>query len=558
MIEFLRVRDFAIVDRLDLELGPGFTVLTGETGAGKSILLQALGLLLGDRASRDWVRAGAQEARVEGAFAPPAPAAGAVAAVLEEAGVPWDPAEPLVVTRVVAADGRSRAHVNGALVPLHVLARVGTHLVEVSSQHQHQSLLREEEHLALLDAGLDEEGRQALVAWQEAYAAWHEARAEVDRLERLDREGRARAEFLRFQIGEIRAAGLEPGEDERLRAERDLLAHATKLREVYEEAEAELYTAETAALPRLGRAQRALEAATRWDSEAAAALDLVAEAMALVDEAAAAVRRRLGEVEADPARLEAVETRLETIRRLERKHGAGVETILQRFARLEAELAEIEDVEWGLERARARLEEAEQNLAGAAEELRAARGRAARALERRVAEELAALAMGKARFEVEMEPTDPGPRGADRVRFLLAANPGEPARPLARVASGGELSRLLLALKNALRAPGVGALVFDEVDAGIGGATADAVAERLERLAEACQVLCITHLPQIAARAARHLRVEKAEADGRTVTRVTTLEGEERLREIARMLGGRHISETSLRHARELVERFAP
>ncbi|WP_459943279.1 AAA family ATPase, partial [Deferrisoma palaeochoriense] len=297
MIEFLRVRDFAIVDRLDLELGPGFTVLTGETGAGKSILLQALGLLLGDRASRDWVRAGAPEARVEGAFAPPAPAAGAVGAVLEEAGVPWDPAEPLVVTRVVAADGRSRAHVNGALVPLHVLARVGSHLVEVSSQHQHQSLLREEEHLALLDAGLDEEGRRALAAWQEAYGAWHGARAEVDRLERLDREGRDRAEFLRFQIGEIRAAGLEPGEDERLRAERDLLAHATKLREAYEAAEAELYTADTAALSRLGRAQRALEAATRWDPEAAAAVDLVAEAMALVDEAAAAVRRRLGEVE---------------------------------------------------------------------------------------------------------------------------------------------------------------------------------------------------------------------------------------------------------------------
>ncbi len=559
MIEWVRIRDFALVDELELEFSPGFTVLTGETGAGKSLLLQALGLLLGDRARRDWVRAGAVQARVEGVFSPKGPAREATGLILEEAGVPWEPDEPLIVSRTVTGDGRSRAHVNGALVPLGVLARMGAHLVEVSSQHQHQALLREEEHGRLLDGALGAEGRAALSACQESYRAWQTARAEVDRLERLEREGRERADLLRFQIEEIRAAGLEPGEDERLRAERDLLAHAARLREAYGRAEAELYAAETAAWARLGRAQRELEGARAWDDGAGEILDLVAEAAALVDEAALRVRRRLGAVEADPARLDAIEARMETIRRLERKHGAGVDTVLARLGTMEAELAEIEALEWNLDAARRELGAARAALERAVAGVRAFRGEAARTLETRVAEELAHLAMGRARFQVEVEPVEPGPEGGDRVRFLLAANPGEPARPLARVASGGELSRLLLAVKNALRdRGGGGTLVFDEVDAGIGGATADAVADRLARLAEHGQVLCITHLPQIAARATGHLRVEKEVRDGRTVTRVRPLIGRDRLEELARMLGGRHVTETSLRHAQELVERFAP
>ena len=558
MIECLRIRDFALVEALELELPPGFTVLTGETGAGKSILLQALGLLLGGRGRREWVRAGAARARVEGLFALTGPARKTLEPLLEEAGVPWDPEEPLLVTRTVSADGRTRAHVNGALVPLALLGRVGAHLVEVSSQHQHQGLLREELHGRLLDAGLPPEGRGALEAYRDAYGAWGRARAEVERLERLEQEGRERAEFLRFQAQEIRQAGLEPGEDEELRAERDLLRHAERLREAYGRAEAGLYSAEGSACERVGSAERELAAALAWDPALGETLDLVREAAALLEEASARLRERLGRVEVDPARLEQVEERLDLIRRLEKKHGPGVDAILSRLERLERELEEIENVEWAMEGARKNLARAERDLAGAALRLRAAREGAARDMERRVEAELAALAMGAASFRVELEPADPGPLGAERVRFLLAANPGEPARPLARVASGGELSRVLLALKNALRDDRVETLVFDEVDAGIGGATADAVAERLERLAATAQVICITHLPQIASRARHHLRVEKAVAGGRTVVGVRALEGAERVEELARMMGGRHVTETSRRHARELVERFSP
>ncbi len=558
MIECLRIRDFALVEALELELSPGFTVLTGETGAGKSILLQALGLLLGGRGSREWVRSGAAQARVEGLFTLAGPAREALGLLLDEAGVPWDPDEPLLVTRTVSADGRSRAHVNGAIVPLTLLGRIGVHLVEVSSQHQHQGLLREDIHGRLLDAGLPPEGREALDAYQEAHRAWARARAELERLERLELEGRERAEFLRFQAEEIRQAGLEPGEDERLRAERDLLRHAERLREAYGRAEAGLYSAEGSACERVGAAERELTAALAWDPALGETLDLVREAAVLLEEASARLRERLGRVEADPVRLEQVEDRLDLIRRLEKKHGAGADAILERLERLEQELEEIENVEWALEGARKDLARAERDLAGAAIRLRTARERAARDMERRVGAELAALAMGAAAFRVELEPVEPGPSGAERVRFLLAANPGEPPRPLARVASGGELSRILLALKNALRDDRVETLVFDEVDAGIGGATADAVAERLVRLAAGAQVICITHLPQIASRARHHLRVEKAVEGGRTVVGVRALAGAERVEELARMMGGRHVTETSRRHARELVERFSP
>ena len=559
MIERLRIRNFALVEELDLEFPPGFTVLTGETGAGKSILLQALGLLLGDRASRDWVRTGARQARVEAVFEPSGAAREDLERILDEAGIPWEDGDPLILARTVAHDGRSRAQVNGSPVPLSLLARIGAQLVEVSSQHQHQSLLKEEVHTEVLDRSLGPEGRRALNGYRRAHADWARARGELERLVRLDREGRERAEFLRFQAEEIRSARLEPGEDERLRAERDLLRNAERLREAYGGAESDLYAAEGSAFERLGRAGRILEGAARWDPELEGVVELVNEATALVEEAASRLRERLGRVEADPARLEEVEDRLETIRRLERKHGGGIGAILEKLARIEAELSRIENLEWDLERARQAHARARDRLDRAAAALRQAREEAARSLESRMEAELAALAMPGARFRAEIVPLEgPGPCGAERVRFLLSANPGEPLRPLARVASGGELSRILLALKNAVRDHRVETLVFDEVDAGIGGATADAVADRLVRLAGACQVICVTHLPQIASRAARHLRVEKGVSGGRTVTRVRVLEGPDRVEELARMMGGRHVTETSRRHARELVERSTP
>jgi DNA repair protein RecN (Recombination protein N) len=558
VIETLRIRDFALVDELCLDLSAGLTVLTGETGAGKSILLQALGLLLGERASREAVRTGAEQARVEGVFAPSGPVRDVLASALGEAGVSWPDGEPLLVARTVGADGRSRAHVNGALVPLAVLERIGARLVEVSSQHQHQGLMREETHLDLLDAALGLEGRAALAGYREVYGAWEKAEAEVRRLEGMEARARERLDFLRFQADEIRQARLEPGEDERLVAEREILLHAGKLLEAYAAAEAEVYSGGDAALDRLGRAAKAVEGASRKDPAAGAILELLAEARASLDEAALRLRDRQQGLEADPRRLEAVEERIETLRRLERKHGAGASAILSRLGEIEAELAELENREFALEAARKRRDAGRLALDAAAEALGAARGQAGRDLEVRIGTELEALALGRSSFLVELSSAEPGPRGTESARFLLAPNPGEAPRPLARIASGGELSRVLLALKNALRDASVETLVFDEVDAGIGGTVADSVADRLAALAEACQVVCITHLPQIASRASRHLCVEKREAGGRTVTRVRALEPEERVEELARMLGGRHVTGKTLEHARELAERFAP
>ncbi|MDF1551654.1 MAG: DNA repair protein RecN [Deferrisomatales bacterium] len=557
MIESLQIRNFALVEELTLELGPGLNVLTGETGAGKSILLQALGLLLGDRASRDSVRAGAAQARVQGEFQPAEAAAGRLRVLLEEAGVPWEDGDPLLLARTVAADGRSRAFVNGSTVSTGLLTRLGAHLVEFSGQHQHQGLLREETHLGLLDRALPAAGRAVLLDYSGELAKWLTARDTVARLQRLETEGRERAEFLRFQCEEIRAAGLQPGEDRTLRAERDLLAHAGKLLEGYAEAEAELYSGTDAALDRVGRALRTVERAAERDPAAAPIREVLEEARSGLEEAALQLRQRRDRLEADPRRLEAVEGRIDQLRRLERKYGAGVEAILGRLEAMEAELWELENTELALDQARKTLTSAAVVLQRAAAELCRVRRATAAELEQRVGRELEALALGRSAFRVEWLPVEPGPDGTETARFLLAPNPGEPAKPLARTASGGELSRILLGLKNALRDAGVETLVFDEVDAGVGGATAEAVGERLSELARGCQVVVITHLPQIAPRAARHLRVDKQVADGRTVIRVVALGAEERVAELARMLAGNEISPTVLGHARELAARYA-
>ena len=554
MIESLSIRDFALVDRLAMEFDPGFTVLTGETGAGKSILLQALGLLLGDRASRDLIRTGAEAARVEGTFLVEDGARDTVRALLDEAGVEWE--EPLRIARTVTADGKGRCHVNGSAVGVALLGRVGAHLVEVSSQHQHQALLDEENHAAILDRALDDGGRRARVLYGEAYGAWEKGRGEVARLEALESQAAERRDFLRFQVDEIRAAGLEAGEDGRLEEERTLLAHAEKLRESYALAEEEVYGTD-GALERVDRALKAVEKARANDPRAEGIASLLADATASLDEAARTIRERGEAVRSDPARLEEVEERVETIRRLERKHGKTVAEVLEKFARMERELWELENRQTALEEARAAEAEARKVLDVAASRLTEARRAAAARLEKSVGAELESLGLGRSAFLVSLAAAAPGPSGGETVRFLLAANPGEEPRPLARTASGGELSRILLAVKNALRDGTVGTLVFDEVDAGIGGNVADRVGERLQRLAGACQVLCITHLPQIASRTARHHRVEKHVEKGRTLTRVVKLDAEGRVEELARMLGAKGKGDAAFQHARELAERFA-
>jgi DNA repair protein RecN (Recombination protein N) len=551
VIERLLVSDFALVDRLELEFGPGLTVLTGETGAGKSILLQALGLLLGVRASRELVRTGAAQAVVEGVFSLPQGGT-AVPALLDSAGISLE--DELVIRRVITSEGKSRAFVNGSSVGVSLLSKLGAKLVEVSSQHQHQALMDEARHLEVLDMALDDEGRGALGSYTAAFALWDRARIEVARLERMESEGLERGDFLRFQIDEIHRVEPEADELERLTAERQLLANAERLTEAYTLAEEAIYGGDGSALEKVGRAGAEVTRAAVSDSGAGEVLELMEEAKASLDEAARVLRTRLGAVQADPARLERVEERFEALRRLERKHGDGVEAILAKLDAMEKELWELDNRQLALEDARVGLEAAQSELDSVAAALTQVRRLAAGKLEEKMGAELERLALGRSAFLVEIAATAPTVEGVDAVRFLLAPNIGEEPKPLIKIASGGELSRVMLALKSALRDSSVDTLVFDEVDAGIGGVTAEHVGERLQGLARECQVICVTHLVQIASRTRNHLRVAKEVVGGRTFARVAHLGDGERVEELARMLGGADLESAKI-HAIELSER---
>jgi DNA repair protein RecN (Recombination protein N) len=553
LIESLKIRDFALVDRLELDFPPGLMVLTGETGAGKSILLQALGLLLGDRSSRDLVRTGAEAARVEGVFTLKGEAKKLVEGILENAGVQGE--EQLIIARTVTADGKGRAHVNGATVPVSVLAEVGVTLVEVSSQHQHQALLDDKNHIKILDRALDAEGTAALARYLEAFKTYESAAERVGRLERMEADAVERREFISFQAGELRSANLEPEEDEALEAERSLLAHAEKLTESYNTAEEELSLGQSASIDALARAKRAVEKASANDPGAGEILRLLEEALVPLKEAALAVSSRLREIRSDPARQEEIEERLSLIRRLERKHGKGIPLLIEKLKKFDEELWELDNRTTALLDAQRARDLARGELLKTAKELSESRRRAAALLSKAVGEELSTLGLGASSFLVELGEIEPGPEGAEEVFFLLAPNPGEEPRRLSRIASGGELSRILLAVKNALRGGAVETLVFDEVDAGIGGRVAERVGERLRLLSGSCQVICITHLPQIACMTSAHFLVEKRSEEGRTFTRVRKLDENARVDELARMLGAEGQDNAAYQHALELSKR---
>lgn len=552
MLRSLSISDFALVDRLEIGFGPGFTVLTGETGAGKSILLKALGLLLGERADRDLVRTGAQSARVEGVFEVEGSAEGVLRKLAEDAGARWE--DCLILARVVGAEGKSRAFVNGCSVGVSTLAALGAHLVEVSSQHQHQSLLEEKNHLEILDRALDAKGAMAKEEYLSAWAEWEKASAELAKMKKLTDEGGERRDYLAFQIEEIRAAGLKPGEDAELAARRELLANAGKLFSAYSAAHAEVFDDE-GAISRVGKAIKGVEKAAAHDPAAAEALALLREAEIALGEASSVLETRAAASVVSPGEADEVEARLAVIEKLKRKHGKTVEEVVAKFERMEEELGLIENREEATAQAHTALERAGRVLSEVALALSAARREAAGRLEKAVGEEAAQLGFSTAAFGVSLERREPDAAGGDAVRFTFAPNRGEERKPLATIASGGELSRVLLAVKNAQRDGSVGTLIFDEVDAGIGGRTADTVGERLKALGGSCQVVCVTHLPQIASKASAHQRVVKAVEGGRTVARVESLTGEEVVAELARMLGGGESGDAAWLHARELAER---
>ena len=556
MLTALAIRDVVLIERLDLSFGPGLTVLTGETGAGKSILLDSFGLALGERAEQGLVRIGAEQAVVAAVFAPP-PGHPAFA-LLAEQGIEAE--EEIVLRRVLGRDGRSRAFANDAPVGAGLLRRVAALLVEVQGQHDQMGLADAGGHAALLDAyGVPAALRQAVAArhraWREAAQALADARAAIESAQRDQ-------EFLRHAVDELALLSPQPGEETALAEERQRLQRDEKRAEAFAAALAELAPRDrrsgnpAAALRAAGRALQRL-IGPDGDGPATPVLALLEQAETALAEAETLLARLADAAQADPRLLERTEERLFALRAAARKHGVAVADLPDLLATLRGKLAALETGEAEIAALHRAAGVARAGYAAACAALSAARREAAARLDRAIARELPPLRLERARFVTEIAPlpdADWGPQGADSVRFLIATNPGQPPGPLGRVASGGELSRLLLALKVVLAgASPVPTMVFDEVDSGIGGATAAAVGERLARVAERVQVLLVTHSPQVAARGVAHLRVAKLAGRGRAETRVEPLHGGDRREEIARMLAGETVTEAARAAADSLL-----
>jgi len=551
MLIELRIRDYAVIQDLSLELGPGLNALTGETGAGKSIIVGALSLLLGERASTEAVRAGADRAVVEAVF----DLAGRTELRdrLDDLGIPLDD-DLLVLRREVQAAGRNRAWINGSPSTAGTVGDFGRALVDLHGQHEHQTLLRSDAQRGILDAfaGAGEVVREVEDLHERLTSLTEEREAAEERRRELE----ARSDFLRFQLGEIRDAGVKEGEDGELETELARLENAEELVRDAEEVHQLLYSEDGSASERLARARDLLRNLARFDPALGELRDRVEETYHLAAEVGRSAGDYASGVEVDPGRAEEVRARVDLLFRLKRKYGPELSDVLGTQSRLEAELAELEGAEVALDDLDGEIRKARSGLVERAGRLTELRREAAERLAQGVEALLPDLGMPGGVFRVALEPLEePGSAGAERVRFLASLNPGFEPQPLSRIASGGELSRVMLALKSILaRVDQVPSLVFDEIDAGIGGRVAVAVARQLDKVAKHHQVFVITHLPQLASRGTLHLRVEKGESGGIAVTTVTPLAGDERIREIARMLGGDPESETSRDHARELLE----
>ncbi len=540
MLTHLRVQSLAIIDELEVAFGPGLNVVTGETGAGKSILVAALQLVLGARGRPELVRTGAERAEVEALFdvrADPGAQERAVA-------LGFDAGAELLIRRVVEAEGRSRAYVNGRLATNSQLVALAAGLVDISSQHEHHSLVDPASHVGYLDAyaGIQAEVGQLTQAWR----AWKDLADQLDAL--LARVREDRGDLVRFQLGELERAEISPDET----AEATRLRHASALGDLCARAEERLYAGDGAVTTLLSRVTADLDAALRFDPSLAPLAEQVRGAGAELDDAARTLGRYARSVRADPTRLAELDERLHEQKRLHRKFGDDLDAAR---ARLRAELAELDSAGQRVSELEAARGAHREDVERRARHLSERRRAEARTLGDAITDELASLGMGEARVDVAIADAGLGASGVDRVEFLIATNRGEDPRPLRKVASGGELSRALLAVKRVLASMGpVGVYVFDEVDSGVGGAVADVIGAKLAEVARHHQVLCITHLPQIASRGDRHFHVAKDVAGDRTRSRIRRLEGEQRVEEIARMLGGTRVSETTRGAARELLD----
>jgi DNA repair protein RecN (Recombination protein N) len=547
----ISVENVALIEEATLELSPGLNAITGETGAGKTLLATALQMLLGGRARSEAVRAGAKRASVEGTFVlPDETQTTIVTEALGDLAEEIDPDDGLVLRRTLTDDGRSRCYVAGVAVPVRALASLGERLVSYHGQREQVRLTEPAEQLAILDDFLD---AGASTAKTEHEVLWQAVERDRRELEEITASSEARlreVDFLRYQVSELESAGYSSQEVADLTRERERLRNVTDLLQSTAAAATALSSEEgEGGIDLVARAASELETASRYDEGLSGLLERLSGLAAELDDVLYELRSYIDELEADPNRLEVVEDRLAALRALERKYG-DVENYLEQARTRLVRLENLDEETAGLE---SRIGEGERRLGELAAQITAGRQRAAERLSEKVQENLADLNLAKMSFRAELAPTAPGPSGVERVEFVIRPNPGEPELPVRRYASGGELSRIMLAIRLAQERPEPGATyIFDEVDAGIGGETATAVGAKLRELGERNQVLTITHLPQIASEAGSHVVVTKEESGGRTITRIRHVEGEERTRELARMLSGR-IDEASLAHASELL-----
>ena len=548
MLDLLHIENIAVIEQADISFGNGFNVLTGETGAGKSIVIDAISAILGERTYRDVIRTGTARACVSAVFS-----GIPELAWFSENRVEYDPDE-LLIQREIYADGKNACRVNGRPVTVALLKKLGGQLVNIHGQHDSQQLFDEEYHLTYLD--LFAKNQDLMQVYTDKYHAVTDVRHEIQRLSMDEGEKLRRVEALQYQIEEIRRAELTSGEDEALEARRKVLQNSEKLVDGLVKAVSALYGDDDrdGAAGLVSEAAHALSRIKRYDDRLEELHGRVSDLMYAVQDAAEELHSKMDELAYSGDELEQIEARLDVIHRLRRKYGNTVDDILAYLSKAEAELNEIEFANDRIERLSRQLVKLEEEAFRAGQVLRDSRLKAAAELQMRLQEELSALDMPRAQFVCQFEEQPMAANGMDQMRFLMTANIGEALKPMSKVASGGELARIMLAIKNVMAEQDlVSTLIFDEVDAGVSGRAAQKVAEKLRAVSGSKQVLCVTHLPQIAAAANVHLLIQKSEIDGRTFTRVTPLDREGRKREIARIIGGAEITETTLKSAEEML-----
>jgi DNA repair protein RecN (Recombination protein N) len=566
LLQEIHVRNLALIDELRLEFDPGFNVLTGETGAGKSIIIDALGLALGERFNAEMVRTGADSLWVEAVFTIDNRLD--LRAFLEETGIPMEEAT-LIIQREVNNSGKNRCRVNGNLVTVLVLQKIGGYLIDIHGQHEHQSLLFSEKQMVLLDQYCGPECLDIRDQLQQLYQKWHQLTVDYQRIQQNQLETARKIDLLRYQTGEIENARLILGEDEELQRERGILAASERLFEAAAQSYQVLYDNNEgrAVVELLGEAEKYLNQATGIDPRLEAVLETLRNISGQTEDISRELRNYQEQVQFDPERLAVIADRLEEITQLKRKYGATIGEILRYAQKCADELNHLENQEEHSHHLEEELKKLRVDLGVLAESLSVRRQDGAERLEKAIVTQLAELNMAKTQFKIALTrnedeqgiPYQGGnveitPAGADRIEFLVAPNPGETPKPMSKIASGGELSRIMLALKAILaELDQIPTMVFDEIDVGIGGRTAQAVAEKILGIGQSRQVICVTHLPQIASMAKRHFYIEKRVDAERTHLSVTALMMRERVDELARMLGGAEVTDTTRKHAREML-----